>query len=167
MVGTFFSKALESRPRFSLNASTGVLTRFLGYNYLPWEESCVILHVNLSGVAVALPEPLTPILGEWILLEVPSEVHNESNYFYGKVVHIQDLSNNFQGVVIQFLNQHLSEKFEISRAFSKLLSQNKSDRNAPSTLVMGLSIPKRKFLLSLLALFWIFAVFIISLSLMR
>jgi len=167
MVGTFFLKALESRPRFSLNSSNGVLTRFSGHDYLPWEESCVILHVNLSGVAIAVPEPLTPVLGEWILLEVPNELSNEPNCFYGKVVHIQSLSDDFRGVVIQFLSQHLSEKFEMSRAFQDLQLEKKSETRGKFKSLLGVPSTKNKFFLVVLALVWLFTIFLIFSSLLR
>lgn len=153
---SFFAKALESKPRFSLSASTGVLVRYSGHDYVPWEEPCTILHVNLSGVAIAVPEHLLPVLGEWITLDVPSEVVKESLRFYGKVVHLQDLSDNYKGVVIQFLSHQLGEKFEISRAFSNLQSARKSVQQEPQLVDLG-KLSKRKTVLVALALFWLMA----------
>jgi hypothetical protein len=161
MVGSFFSKALESRPRFSLSASNGVITRFSGHDYIPWEEACLILHVNLSGVAIAVPEPLVPVLGEWVLLEVPTELSQETNSFYGKVVHLQDLSDNYKGVVIQFISTQLSEKFEISRAFSALQSDHKSELRPGLDKPDFVPLSKHKVLLTALVFFWLLALTLI------
>jgi len=127
----------------------------------------MVLHINLSGVAIAVPDLLVPVLGEWILLELPDETTNEKNCFYGKVVDIQDLSDNFRGVVIQFLSTQLSEKFELSRAFSGLQTERQSSRSSSASTETKGSVSYYKLVMIFLAFFWLLAITLTLLNLAK
>jgi hypothetical protein len=130
----FKEKALDSKPRFCFSSSAGSVIRYTGYDYTAWEESYLILHVNLSGIAVAIPQDLDPLLGEWVILETPEK------QYYGTIVHTQSLSEGFKGLVIQFVGLNLGEKFELSRQFSEKQKPELSlDLVLPSKKILGSS----------------------------
>lgn len=114
MVGTFFNHALEVKPRFEFDIQGGQITRYAGFDYVPWEEAVQILHVNMSGVALAIPEELSPLAQEWVHFKLGSQL------YLGQIVHLQTLSGGFVGVVIQNIGLSMADKF--------LLQQNLNER---------------------------------------
>lgn len=177
MVGPFFNRSFEVRPRFALNALSGNLIRYSGLDYVPWDESIYILHVNLSGVAFAVPHEVSPVVGEWLDLLTPVGGTEELGQFLGKVVHTQELSEGYRGVVVQFLSSSLAEKFELSRAFSDLhvrsmKSESQTKPELPPDLISQFTgiikkpnYSRAKALLVAIAFFWLLAVTLILIQL--
>lgn len=117
MVGTFFNHALEVKPRFEFDILVGQITRYAGFDYSPWEEAVQILHVNMSGVALAIPEDLSPLAQEWIHFKLGSQ------FYLGQVVHIQTLSGGFIGVVIQNMGLSMADKFLLQQSLNERLKE--------------------------------------------
>lgn len=170
MVGTFFQKSFEVPPRYLLSGATSLLTKFSGSEYTPWEENVVILHANLTGIAFAVPKDLVPCKNEWIELEflVPSE--NELKKTLGKVIHVQYLSEGYQGVVVQFMTSSASERLELTQNFLRHIKsspgqdENLGDgvfdlfqKSKPSLSNNFLPQTKQKWLFFLMVVFWVFS----------